>query len=320
LLLLGISALIVPSLVKSRAMAAAEGYPFCLAGPEISADPEGPRRDPFVLRPALARSQDLTLLALSARLTMIVELPAEVPIPPVGKPDKVVDVYSWQGLPGDFVKGDSRAIGKDQTSILLDCLPSGDPFADSDTSPAAAALVISRPLGPDAKGAPAWGPRESTIVRLPTDASPIHFGRYSAARIGFAVPLLPDADPMPVTLAWEPDPATWLDARWREQIRDQDAPLDWTTLPVNPLGLQAYEVPSTSLAGSINGTYLLPGPDGRFLTVIACDEYFCRHHSRNGAESPRILSVTYPVGLLPRWREIEDAVQSRVAAAVLTKV
>jgi hypothetical protein len=315
LALTAVSAFVAPALIRAEALKTAGGRPFCLVGPEVSVDPEGPRRDPYVL--SASPSRLLTLLTLPRPLTLVILRDADTPEDtPGGKPDSVFMPFDWDGLSRRFREGEYAHLRDPGDSRLVDCLPQDDPFAASPAPHGPAALVVWRDPVPFADGATGWGPRRQAVLRLPAGGAPLHYGRFSSARAGLDLALLPDADPMPVTITWAPDPSDWLDRRRLEQVRDQDAPLDWTALPMTATGLVAYEVPSTSVAGGIDSTYLRPGPDGLPLTVIACDTFFCRHHLRLDPAVPVVVSLTYPVALLSRWQETEDAVRRETAAMI----
>lgn len=309
------SALVVPGLIRAEALRLADGRPLCLAGPEVSAEPDGPRRDPFVLLPSPAQTASLTLLTLPRPLTLVIALPPPVPDDvPGGKPDAVFATHVWSGFASEFKEVENFHLREPGDSTLLDCVPLAEPFAPEVTANPMA-LVVWRSALPDQDGASAWGPRQQATLRLPAGADPVHGGRFRDAMVRVTLSVLPGDGPpptamAPVALAWVPDPATWLDKRRRARVRDRDAGLDWADLPAGPLGLVAYEVPSTSVADGIEGTYVLPGADGLPLTVIACDPFRCRHHSRLGPALPVVVSTEYPVTHLPRWRDIEDAVRA----------
>lgn len=316
LFLSAVSAVLVPRLIRARALELADGRPFCLVGPEISVDPEAQRRDPFHLEPAPAETGDLTYLTLPRPLTLVIALPEpETEDGPGGKPDPVFALMDWDSLSRSFAEAGTADMHDAGDSRLLDCTPEVDPFtARSATDPVA--MVVWRDPMPASANAAGWGPRRTALVRPSFDLAPTHFGRFAPARMGLTAALLPGADPMPLTLDWTADPSAWLDGVRQGRIRDQDKPLDWASLPVNSLGLVAYEVPSTSLAEAIEGTYVLTGPDGALRTIIACDVYFCRHHSLVNPPIPAILSVTYPVALLPKWHMIETEARARWAGAI----
>ena len=309
------SALVAPALIRAEALKTAVGRPFCLVGPEVSVDPEGRRRDPYVLSPSPAGR--LTLLTLPRPLTLVILRESDSPEDgPGGKPDSLFMPFDWDSLSRRFREGEYAHLRDPGESRLVDCLPQADPFTASAASEGPAALVVWRDPVRAADGSTGWGPRRQAILRLPADAAPLHYGRFSSGRAGFDLALLPDADTLPVTLTWVPDLADWLDRRRLEQVRDKDQPLDWTALPVTTTGLVAYEVPSTSVADGIDGTYLRPGPDGLPLTVIACDTFFCRHHFRLDPAAPVVVSLTYPVALLARWQEIETSARRETGGMI----
>jgi hypothetical protein len=311
------SALLFPALIRAEALKTAKGRPFCLVGPEVSADPDSDRRNPYILAPSLARTGSLTLLTLPRPLTLVVERPADLPDPaPGGRPDSVFMPFDWGSFGRRFREAEYKNLRKPGDSLLLDCEPMMDPF-DAAVASVPAALIVWRDPLPDAEGAPGWGPRQRALLRIPADATPIHGGRFRNAEIGFTSALLPGADPLSVTLAWVPDATGWLQDRLRERVRDQDVPLDWAALPVNGLGLTAYEVPSTSVADAIDGTYTVPGPDGGPVTVIACSPHACRHHVRLDPAASRVVTLRYPADILPDWQRLQAAAGARIAPFVV---
>lgn len=314
LLLTAASLVAFPALVRSQALVSADGRPFCLLGPEVRSDPAD-RKSDYRLQPALSDRAGLTYLTMPRPLTLVVELPVPAPDPvPRTRRDDLYAELEWNGRDRRF---DEVAVAwlEDGGSKQVDCLPQADPF-DAAASAGLAVTVLWRERLPDENGLTAWGARERTVHRLGPELAPEYRGRFRSAGLGFSAPLLPDSDPLPVEIAWVSDVAGWMDQRRDEQVWDQDRPLDWSTLPMAPHGLVAYEVPSTSVAGAVDGTYLLLGAGGALQTVIACDSFFCRHHLPLDPAFPVVISITYPRDLLPRWQQIGDAAHAKAAATL----
>jgi hypothetical protein len=311
-----LSAAVLPGMIRAEAKRLAEGRPFCLVGPERGVAADRPRRSPYHLDPPLAQMWDLTALALARPLTLVIGLPESLPPPGPGRTgDAVFLAYGLSLRAGGFQELWPVALNEAGDVRQLDCLPLANPFL-SDASGDLTVLILGRAPVPGAETTSAWGPRLREVLRLPADLAPWRGGRFGPGRLGFSAPLMPDAAPLAVEIGYPLEPAAWLRNQLRGRVRDQDAPLDFGTLPVNPLGLHAYDVPSPLVAGGIKGTYAVLAADGQPVTAIGCDPFLCHHHARSSAH--RVVSVTYPVALLPRWREIEAAALARVAGLVVS--
>lgn len=305
----GLSFRAVPGLVRSGALEIADGRPFCILGAAVSVEPDGARRDPYRLSPALSQRQDLTVLARYP-VTLVVQLPEPAEPPPFDKPEAVFAVYAWSGLWTGFTESWTISLGRDRQYILLDCEPKVDPFGSADAS--LSALIVMRDSVLDAKGKPGWGSRRYEVYRLPDAMAPQHSGRFSYPELSFTAQLLPGAEPISGVVSYTSDPIDWLNDRLRGRVRDADDPLDFSALAINDLGLAAYEVPSTSVASAIEGTYAAFGTDGLPIAVIACSPYECRHHMRADETGHRVLTLHYPPALLSLWRAFETAATAKV--------
>jgi hypothetical protein len=313
----GASALL-PGLIQARALAVAEGRPFCLLPPERATDPDARRDRVYRVAPAL-QARDLTLLTLPRPLTLALWVTAPDPDIPLGdKPDGVFETWTFRLADRRFVRTETFHLQSLRLSILADCLPKAQPFAPD---PQATALVVYRPALTGADGRPGWGPRAADLYRFPPDSQPFHAGRFIRATLGFSAPVLPDGGPLQLTIRFLDAPADWLSHSMAMRVRDDDAPLDFATLPVNALGLHALEYASTYAAGQIDGTYAAFAPDGQARTVIACGSRSCDHAFLPDlpfGPARLMVTVSYPPARLPDWQAVEANATRALAEALAT--
>ncbi len=311
--LTGASALVFPALIRSWAEAAAGGDPWCVLGPDQRNGDYDPDRLSYLVAAPLG-SQDLTYLALPDPLVLVAESDAEDLN--ARDDDPALRVWTLDIASRGFSGPDQPVLDRDRTSMLLDCVPTADPFAgavDPDTRPVA---VFWRPALVGSDGGVRLGPRQRAVFDLPAGASPLRGSRFSSAVIGIGLALLPGAAAMPVELRFWADPIGVLQDDLASHLRDGDQSVDFASLPVDAQGLHAREYPSTSVAGAKEGVYAALAPDGSPETVITCDEYFCHQSFLPDLPGnlPTVVSVTYPRDLRPDWMRIEQTAEAQVQA------
>ena len=307
------SALIFPALIRSWAETAAGGDPWCLLGPDQRNGDYDPDKLSYLVAAPLG-SQDLTYLALPDPLVLVAE--SDAGDLNAKDDDPALQVWTLDIASRGFSGPEHPVLDRDRTSMLLDCVPTADPFAgavDPDTRPVA---VFWRPALVGSDGGVRLGPRQRDVFDLSAGASPLRGSRFSSAVIGINLALLPDIAAMPVELRFWADPIGVLQDDLASHLRDGDQSVDIASLPVDAQGLHGREYPSTSVTGAKDGVYAALAPDGSPETVITCDAYFC-HQSFKPAlpgKLPLVVSVTYPLDLRPDWKGIAQAAEAQVQA------
>lgn len=179
--------------------------------------------------------------------------------------------------------------------------------------------MIHRPGLTGGNSTATWGLPQTDHYPLPPDAVPRHGGRFRRGEIGFLADLIPGAGRLLVRVDCLPCTDEFLADILPSRTRDQDAPLDFTTLPLNRFGLHAYEYPAPFNATVTIGSYAAVGPDGAPVTVIGCDDRSCSHSFRPmPADRPAqwIATVDCPPARLADWRAVEAAALVRIAQAL----